>query len=66
MNSSISSAHNSPIASNTPNDTPMPLENEFTSRIQELTIVESEHVHRIQELEKRCATLEEQVSTLTS
>lgn len=66
MNSSICSVHNnSPDASNTPNPLSAASENQFTSRIEEQTIIENEHIHRIQELEKRCASLEDQVSALT-
>lgn len=62
MSSSISSDHNSPAELNR---TSSPENNEYASRIQELTNVETEHVHRIQELEKRCASLEERVTALT-
>lgn len=66
MNSSICSAHNSPDTTpNTPNSILPSPENDFTSRLPEMATVEREHVHRIQELERRCASLEEQVSTLT-
>lgn len=69
MNSSISSSHNSISNSirNSPTneEDPSSRENELVSQIQELTTVESEHIRRIQELEKRCASLEEKVTTLT-
>lgn len=65
MNSSICSVHNSTDTPNTPNAISASPDSEFTSRIQELTTVENAHIHRIQELEKRCACLEEQVSSLT-
>lgn len=66
MNSSICSVHNTPDTTpNTPNAMSVSPENEFTSSIQDMTTGESEHIHRIQELERRCACLEEQVSTLT-
>lgn len=65
MSSSISSAHNSPEAPNTPSSASTSPENEYISRIQELTTVENEHIVRIKELEKRCATLEERVNALT-
>lgn len=66
MNSSICSAHNSPDTTpNTPNAILPSPESEFTSRLHEIATVESQHIYRIQELERRCASLEEQVSTLT-
>lgn len=66
MNSSICSVHNSPDTTpNTPNAILPSPENEFSSRLQEMASVKSEHIHRIRELERRCASLEEQVSTLT-
>lgn len=65
MNSSISSAHNSISNSPTNEEDPSSRENELVSQIQELTTVESEHIRRIHELEKRCASLEEKVTTLT-
>lgn len=67
MSSSISSVHNMQDVLNSPNTT-LPEndpENVYVSRIQELTNAENEHINRIQELEKRCACLEEKVTTLT-
>lgn len=64
MSSSISSVHNSPDIPN-PLQTTSTIENEYVSRIEELKITETEHIHRIQELEKRCANLEQRVTTLT-
>lgn len=64
MSSSISSVHNSPDVPNSLQTTSS-MENEYVSRIEELKITETEHVHRIQELEKRCANLEQRVTTLT-
>lgn len=40
-------------------------ENDFIARIEELTIVENQHISRIQELEAQCVHLEQRVSALT-
>lgn len=40
-------------------------ENDLELRIQEMTSIETERILRIQELETRCASLEEKVSALT-
>lgn len=67
MSSSICSVHNSPDTSNIPNMmvSESPELTEFTSRLQELTTAETENILRIQELEKRCACLEERVTALS-